>query len=166
MLYISYRGLLKGQNPQAENTPNQIGQAFNAGFACMVDAWRVNDKIYLGSDTPLNEVTAAYLKGNKFWINARNNDMLTWLQAQPANFYPNYFSLPEPVVSYVTTSSNYLWTFAETPINNTSIMVLPEDYDSGLFSTVNVKAYGICSMFIPTVKRMRNDGLSIYGPFY
>lgn len=166
MLYISYRGLLQGQDPQTENTPNQIGKAFNAGFACMVDAWRQNNKIYLGTDGPLNEVSAEYLKGGKFWINARNIDMYTWLQSQPLKFYPNYFYQTEPVVAYVTTSSNYLWTYQETPVNSLSIMVIPEDYDSGLFSTINVRCYGICSMFIPNIKRMRNDGLSIYGPFY
>lgn len=166
MLYISYRGLLQGQDPQVENSPNQIGKAFNAGFSCMVDAWRVDNKLYLGSDQPIYEVTAQYLKGKKFWINARNADMQTWLGTQPSSYYPNYFWLTQPVQNFVTTSSNYLWTFQETPVNTLSIMVLPEDYDSGLFSTINVRCYGICSMFIPTVRRMRNDGLSIYGPFY
>lgn len=166
MLYISYRGLLKGQDPQAENTPEQIGKAFNSGFSCMVDAWRVDNKIYLGSNQPVTEVSAEYLKGTKFWINARNADMQTWLQSQPIKYYPNYFWLTQPVENYVTTSSNYLWTYQETPVNNTSIMVIPEDYDSSLFSTINLKCHGICSTFIPTVKRMRNDGLSIYGPFY
>ena len=211
MLYISFRGLLQGQDPNNENNPNQIGKAFNAGFSVMVDAWRVDNKIYLGSDLPLYEVTAEYLRGNKWWIAARNQAMRSWLGTQPRTYkyYPNWFpftvtgpygtsdntyatgdadpdspnftgpvtpqmdyradNIPNPIyqpVDFYTTSSGKLWTYAQTPYNDTSIMVLPEVYDMGFLSMVNVRAYGICSQFIPQIKRMRNDGLSIYGPFY
>ena len=84
MLYISYRGLFNGEDPSVENTPEQIAKAFGRGLGCMVDAWRVDNKIYLGSNLPLNEVTPVFLKGNKFWINARNNDMYTWLKSHPS----------------------------------------------------------------------------------
>lgn len=166
MLYISYRGLFNGEDPSVENTPEQIAKAFGRGLGCMVDAWRVDNKIYLGSNLPLNEVTPVFLKGNKFWINARNNDMYTWLQSQPSTYYPNYFTVPLPLENYYTVSSGYLWTFQTSPVNNQSIMVLPESYDSGLFSTVNLRCYGVCSSLCPTIKRMRNEGLSIYGQFY
>lgn len=166
MLYISYRGLTNGQDPQAENTPNQIGKAFGQGFSVMVDAWRVDDQIYLGSDQPLTLVTAAYLKGNRFWINARNSDMYTWLQSQNQSNYPNYFVVELPLQPYYTTSSSKLWTFATAPINNNSIMVVPESYDSAMFSTVNLRCFGVCSTLCPVIKRMRNEGLSWYGPFY
>lgn len=166
MLYISYRGLINGEDPSVENTPNQIAKAFGYGFNCMVDAWRVDNIIYLGSNLPLTEVSPTFLKGNKFWINARNDDMYTWLQSQPLASYPNYFTVPLPLQNYYTTSSNYLWTFQDTPISNLSIMAIPESYDSGLFSTVNLRCYGVCSSLCPTIKRMRNEGLSIYGQFY
>lgn len=166
MLYISYRGLFNGEDPQVENTPNQIAKAFGQGFSCMVDAWRVDNIIYLGSNLPLTEVSPTFLKGNRFWINARNNDMLTWLQSQPSTIYPNYFSVPLPLQNYYTTSSGYLWTFQDTPINNSSIMAIPESYDSGLFSTVKLTCYAVCSSLCPYIKRMRNEGLSVYGPMY
>lgn len=166
MLYISYRGLINGQDPQAENTPNQIGKAFGRGFSVMVDAWRVDNIIYLGSNLPLTEVSPNYLKGNRFWINARNSEMYTWLQSQPLANYPNYFQIALPLQSYYTTSNTRLWTFATSPINNNSIMVLPESYDSAMFSTVNLRCFGVCSSLCPYIKRMRNEGLGVYGPFY
>ncbi len=166
MQYISYRGLVNGQDPQAANTPAQIAKAFGFGFACMVDAWRVSNIIYLGSDLPLTEVSPNYLKGKKFYINARNADMYSWLQTQSLTDYPNYFTISLPLQNYYTTSNTTLWTFQTNPVNNNSIMVLPESYDSGLFSTVNLRCFGVCSSLCPTIKRMRNEGLSIYGPFY
>lgn len=167
MLYISYRGLVNGQNEQTENTPNQYGKAFSMGFNVMADVWRVNNKIYLGSNVPTIEVTSEYIRGRSFWLNARNQDMYNWLLTQPSNLYPNFFQVILPLQPSYTTSSGYLWTFAEAPISNTlSIMAIPESYDTGLFSTVNLKAYGVCSTMCPTIKRMRNEGLGVYGAFY
>jgi len=166
MLYISFRGLTNGQDPQTENTPDQIGKAFRQGLAVMVDAWRVDNKIYLGATTPTTEVSANYLKGKKFYIYSHNNDMYTWLQSQNQTDYPNYFIVPLPLQPYYTVSNGKLWTFAEKPINNNSIMAIPESYDSGLFSTVNLRTYGVCSSLCSYIKRMRNEGLSVYGAFY
>jgi len=159
MLLISYRGIYDGQNLEQANTPNQLGSAFNHGFACMVDAWRVDNKLYLGNEQPLTEVSAEYLRGGKFWINARNNDMYTWLQNQPSNLYPNYFVLPVPTPEYVTTSSGYLWTPGTVPINNNSIVFLPEIQDRGLLSTVKLRCYGICSIYLTFIRRTRNEGV-------
>ena len=166
MLYISFRGLINGQDPQTENTPKQIGKAFGMGFSVMVDAWRVDGKIYLGANVPTIEVTPAYLKGRRFYIYAHNTDMYTWLQSQNQTDYPNYFYVQLPLQPSYNVSNGKLWTFAEQPINNNSIMAIPESYDSGLFSTVNLRAFGVCSSLCPTIKRMRNEGLSIYGAFY
>lgn len=159
MLFISYRGIFDGQNFEDENTINQIGTAFNAGYSCMVDVWRVDDKIYLGSQQPLVEVTAGYIQGNRFWLNARNNTMLVWLQSQPQNLYPNYFSVPNPTPAYVTTSSGHQWVFGNVPTNSNSIIVLPEIPDRGLFSTVKLRNYGICSSYLSFIKRWRNEGV-------
>ena len=160
MLYISYRGIYDGQNYEDANTPNQIGKAFNNGFSVMVDAWRVDNKIYLGNDQPLTEVTPVYLQGNRFWINARNADMQDWLSAQSSKLYPNYFwydMLTPP--AYATTSGGQLWTFGTVPVDNSSIVVLPEIDDRGLLSTVKLRCYGVCSTYLTFIKRMRFEGI-------
>jgi hypothetical protein len=165
MIYIAYRGLFEGENPETEDTPDQIGKAFNAGFSVMADVWRVDGKIYLGANQPLIEVTEKYIQGYRFWLNCKNSDMYTWLSSQPAKKYPHYF-VDDFNQSYVTTSDGYLWTYQTTPINNSSIMVLPEIEDRGLLSTVHLRCYGVCTVFAPFIKRMRNEGGSPYGYFY
>lgn len=161
MLYISYRGIFDGQNYEHANTPNQIGRAFNAGFSVMVDVWRVDNKLYLGNDAPTTEVSADYLKGNRFWINARNVDMQTWIAAQPhtSKFYPNYFWFANATESTPTTAyGGQIITPGTVPISNLSIIFLPEIQDRGMFSTVKLKCYGICSTYLTFIKRMRNEG--------
>jgi len=160
MIFISYQGIYDGQNFESANTPDQIGKAFNNGFSCMVDVWRVDNKLYLGTNQPLTEVSERFLQGPRFYINARNSDMLTWLQNQPIKLYPNYFSFPTLSENTPVTASNgYIITPGTVPINNNSIIYLPEISDRGLFSTVKLKCAGICSVYLTFIKRMRNEGV-------
>jgi hypothetical protein len=159
MIYISYQGIYDSQNFEDANTPKQIGKAFNAGYSCMVDAWRVDGQLYLGSDAPTTPVTEKYLQGVRFWINARNTDMQTWISDQPSRLYPNYFWFPNDTESTpVTTSSGKLITPGTVAINNTSIIFLPEIDDRSMFSTIHLKCYGVCSTYLTLIKRMRNEG--------
>ena len=160
MIYISYQGIYDGTNYEYANTPNQIGKAFGFGASVMVDVWRVDGKLYLGTDQPLIEVTEKYLQGNRWYINARNNDLITWLGTQPAKLYPNwfYFTTPTPPPAYVTASNGKLITPGTVPINNNSIIFLPELEDKGLFSTVNLKCFGVCSTYLNLIRRMRTEG--------
>jgi hypothetical protein len=159
MLYISYQGIFDSQNFEDANTPKQIGKAFNAGYSCMVDAWRVNGQLYLGSYQPTTPVTDKYLQGVRFWINARNTEMQDWIVTQPSKLYPNYFWFPNDTESSpVTTSSGKLITPGTVAINNTSVVFLPEITDRGLLSTIHLKCYGVCSTYLTLIKRMRNEG--------
>ena len=159
MLYIAYQGIFDGTNFQDAGTPKQIGRAFNAGFSCMVDVWRVGGILYLGTDQPLTEVTPKYLEGGRFWLNVRNTEMQTWVTAQPIKSYPNYFWFPTATESTpVTTSSGKLITPGTVAINNTSVVFLPEIQDRGMLSTVHLKCYGICSTYLSFIKRIRNEG--------
>jgi hypothetical protein len=87
--------------------------------------------------------------------------MQDWISAQPSNLYPNYFwfvaSNPPP--SYVTASNGKLITPGTVPINNNSVIYLPEISDMSLFSTVKLKCYGVCSTYLTFIKRMRNEGV-------
>lgn len=161
MLYISYRGVYDGTNYEDANTPNQIGKAFNAGYSCMVDVWRVDNTLYLGSDQPLIQVTEKYLQGKRFWINARNTDMQTWITAQSSTLYPNYFwfNTPNPPPAYVTASNGKLITPGTVPINNNSVIYLPEVSDRSFLTTVHLRCYGVCSTNLSFIKRIRNEGV-------
>jgi len=161
MLYISYQGIYDGQNYEDANTPKQINKALGKGFSCLIYVWRVDGKLYVGTEQPVIEVTEKYIQGPRFWINAVNTDMQTWIATQPSKLYPNYFhfdaSTPPP--PYATASNGKLITPGTVPINSNSVMFLPEINDRSLYSMVKVKSYGICSGFLTFIKRTRNEGI-------
>jgi hypothetical protein len=159
MLYISYLGVFDGQNFEQANTPNQIGSAFNAGFSVMVNAWRINNKLCVGTENNPIEVTDEYLQGPYTFINVQNVALQNWIVTQPSDRYPNYFWFPtDNENTNVTTSGGQLITPGSTPVNNTSIVYLPEITDRGLFSTVKYRCYGVISNYLTFIKRMRNEG--------
>ena len=161
MFYISYQGIYDGSNYEDANTPSQISKAQQKGFSCLIDVWRINNKLYVGNNQPTIEVTEKYIQGNRFWINAVNTDMQTWIATQSSTLYPNYFhfdaSTPPP--PYATASNGKLITPGTVPINTSSVMFLPEINDRSLYTMVKVKSFGICSGFLTLIKRMRNEGI-------
>jgi len=161
MLYISYQGIYDGQDYESANTPKQINKALGKGYSCLIDVWRVDNKLYVGNGQPLIEVTEKYIQGPRFWINAVNTDMQDWIATQPSKLYPNYFNFeaPTPPPPYATASNGKLITPGTVPINSNSVMFLPEINDRSLYTMVKVKSYGICSGFLTYIKRMRNEGI-------
>ena len=157
MLYISYQGIFDGKNYEDANTPDQIGRSFNNGFSCMVDVWRIDTTLYVGPEAEPIPVTDKYLQGNRFWIKCGNQETYDWFTTQSLRQYPNYFYQPNSMAN-VSTSSNRLWTPGTVPVNDTSIIVLPEIQDRGLLSTVHLRCYGVCSTYLTFIKRMRNEG--------
>ena len=130
MLYISYQGIYDGNDYQDANTPKQINKALGKGYSCLVDVWRINNKLYLGNGQPVPqfEVSADYIKGPRFWINAKNEDMQTWISEQSLTVYPNYFwfDAPTPPPPYATASNGKLITPGTVPINTNSVMFLDD----------------------------------------
>jgi len=160
MLLISYRGIYDGQNFEDANTPDQIGKAFDHGFSVMADVWRVDNQIYLGNEEPLTPVTPEYLRGNRFWLNCRNDDVYNWVAAQPRKLYPNYFQFATDTESSPTdTSGGQTIVPGTVAISNSSIIFLPELTDRGLLSTVKLRCYGVCSVYLTFIRRMRNEGV-------
>ena len=157
MLYISYQGIFDGKNYEDANTPDQIGRSFNNGFSCMVDVWRIDTTLYVGPEAEPIPVTDKYLQGNRFWIKCANQETYDWFTTQSLIQYPNYFYQPNSMAN-VSTSSNKLWTPGTVPVNDTSIIVVPEIQDRGLLSTVHLRCYGVCSTYLTFIKRMRNEG--------
>jgi hypothetical protein len=161
MLYISYQGIYDGQNYEDANTPKQINKALGKGFSCLIDVWRIDNKLYVGTEQPVIEVTEKYIQGPRFWINAVNEDMQTWIATQSSTLYPNYFNFAAstPPPPYATASNGKLITPGTVPINTSSVMFLPEINDRSLYTMVKVKSFGICSGFLTLIKRMRNEGI-------
>lgn len=160
MLIISYQGIYDGQNFEDANTPDQIGKAFNNGFSVMADVWRFDDKLYLGTENDLIEVTDRYLQGIRFWLNCQNQAAYDYLFAQPRNLYPNVFifSNVDTESSPTTSTGGQTIVPGNVPIDNNSIVYLPEIVDRGLLSTVKLRCYGICSNYCTFIRRTRNEG--------
>lgn len=160
MIYISYLGIFDGKNYEDANTPNQIGTALNAGYTCMVNVWRSDNKLYVGTENNQIEVSEVSLQGPRYIINAMNSEMQTWLPTQYYELYPNYFWFPNILENTpVTTSGGQLITPGSVAINNTSIIFLPENTDRGLLSTVKLRCYGVISTYLSFIRRMRNEGV-------
>ena len=161
MLIISYQGIYDGQNFEDANTPDQIGKAFNNGFSVMADVWRFDNKLYLGTENKLVEVTDRYLQGIRFWLNCQNQDAYDYLMSFPSRTYPNVFIFSNVDTESTPTTSRGGQTIVpgNVPIDNNSIVFLPEGPDKGLLSTVKLRCYGICSNYCTFIRRTRTEGL-------
>jgi len=160
MLLISYQGIYDGQNFESANTPDQLGKAFNHGFSVMVDVWRLNGVLCIGTEFHPIEVTDKYLQGNRVWLNCQNDDAYDYLVAQPRKLYPNVFKFSDVYTESTPTTSTGGQTIVpgNVPIDNNSIVFLPEGPDRGLLSTVKLRCYGICSNYCTFIRRTRTEG--------
>ena len=160
MLIISYQGIYNGQNFESANTPNQFRDSFNNGFSAMADVWRFNGVLCVGTENDPIEVTDKYLQGVKWWLNCQNQDAYDYLFSQPRNLYPNVFIFSNVATESTPTTSTSGKTIVpgNVPINNSSIVYLPEIVDRGLLSTVKLRCFGITSVYCTFIRRMRNEG--------
>jgi hypothetical protein len=126
----------------------------------MADVWRINDVLCVGTENDPIEVTNQYLQGVKWWLNCQNQDAYDYLLAQPRKLYPNVFifgNVATEASPTVTTSGKTIVP-GNVPIDNNSIVYLPEIVDRGMFSTVKLRCFGITSVYCTFIKRMRNEG--------
>jgi hypothetical protein len=161
MIYIAYQGIYNGTNFQDANTPPQFRDSFNNGFSAMADVWRINDILCVGTENDPIEVTDKYLQGVKWWLNCQNQAAYDYLFAQPRKLYPNVFIFSNVATEATPTTSTGGQTIVpgNVPINNNSIVYIPEIVDKGLLSTVKLRCYGICSNYCTFIKRMRFEGI-------
>jgi hypothetical protein len=160
MLYISYQGIYDGTNFEHAGTPDQIGKSFNHGYSALVNVWRIDGQIFLGVYQPITHVSEKFIQGPRFWLNCMNEEMQQWIVTQPPKLYPNYFWFPNAQENTnATTSGGQIITPGTVPVNNSSIIFLPEIQDRGMYTTVKLRCYGICSNYASFSKRMRNEGV-------
>ena len=138
MHLISHRGNISGPYPKNENTFQYIETALSEGYEVEIDVWSLNDKLYLGHDEPLYEVLIDYLENERLWCHCKNIDALNQLINRKTNcfFHQNDDA--------TLTSKNFIWTYPERQLFQSSICVLPE---SGYIGNLEDCA-GICSDYI------------------
>ena len=58
MILISHRGNVDGIYPEMENNPIYINKALNSGYDVEIDVWCIDNRWYLGHDSPQYEITS------------------------------------------------------------------------------------------------------------
>lgn len=161
MILIAYQGIYDGQNFEDANTPNQIGKAFDHGYSVMADVWRIDGVLCVGTENNPVPVTDKYLQGNRFWLNCQNQDAYDYLLTFASKLYPNVFIFSNVDTESTPTTSRGGQTIVpgNVPIDNNSIVFLPEGPDRGLLSTVKLRCYGACSVYCTFIRRMRTEGM-------
>jgi hypothetical protein len=149
MIKIAHRGLFEGQsnNRDLENKPEQIELALAKGFDAEVDLQVINNKLFLGHDTPDYEINESFLLKRRLWIHAKNADSLRYLATKLPNL--NYFAhANDPVV---ITTHGWLWYHCyhlKDMKRGRAIAVMPEYTISGVNSFKTLDCDGICSDYV------------------
>jgi len=89
MIVISHRGNLNGPDPLLENKIETIESVINLGFDCEIDLWYIQDRFFLGHDSPETEVNFGWLIDlqNKLWVHCKNLDCIEKLTGTELNFF-------------------------------------------------------------------------------
>jgi hypothetical protein len=147
MILISHRGNINGPIPEAENRPDYILAALQAGYDVEIDVWFENGKFMLGHDKPQYEFPFELLDKNypKLWVHCKNMDALSVLNnLDPNGNKVNYFMHESDLG--VLTSKGYIWS---TNLFNRGILVMPELFDKQPIEST----LGICSDYIQNYKK-------------
>jgi hypothetical protein len=145
-MLISHRGNLVGPNPERENSQSYIQEALDKGFDVEIDVWVIENKIYLGHDTPQYNIEEIWLQlhNKHLWIHCKNINAVNYFSSKLKLF--NYFWHETDTITL--TSLNYIWAYpGKQPIKN-SIAVMPEINNDNINECI-----GICSDYIQNYKK-------------
>jgi hypothetical protein len=118
MLIISHRGNIEGKDPKKENNPEHIYTLLTNNINCEIDVWYINNEWYLGHDTPDNIVSEKFLQLDGLWCHCKNLPALVKIQELKTKHF--FWHQKD---SYTLTSSGYIWTYPDTPVDTNCIIV-------------------------------------------
>lgn len=152
MKLISHRGNVSGSNPERENSPDYIMEAYALGYDIEIDLWSTNTEIFLGHDEPQYKVDYDFIRAisDKLWIHCKNLEALYCCEFLIKDV--NYFWHQSD--DFALTSKNIIWTYPGKPLTPNSVLVMPE-IDN--FSDVGPDIYGICTDDVISVEEMLDD---------
>jgi len=156
---ISHRANLDGPNPNTENTLDSIQKCIELEIDMELDIWYVNNKFYLGHDSPCIEFNPFIFdfKKSNVWFHCKTIETLDklftntfWYRQNYANQYTFFYHNTDAVT---LTSALEFWTYPGEKLCHRSIAVMP-DYTSHeyqgkvckLLSTNEIK--GICTDYV------------------
>tara|TARA_X000000950_G_scaffold273856_1_gene358158 strand:+ start:135 stop:572 length:438 start_codon:yes stop_codon:yes gene_type:complete len=145
MIFISHRGNVDKINVKEENKPTYILNALNKNFDVEVDIWFIENKFYLGHDTPTYKVDMKFINTKRIWFHAKN------IEAFYELLKLNIVCFWHENDDVTLTSNGYIWTYPGKQLTSNSICVLPEVNNIKIFNCA-----GICSDFIINYAKAQN----------
>ena len=145
MILIAHRGNINGKFESWENEPSYIDKTITNGYDVEIDAWYIDNQLYLGHDNPQYKIDFRWMRYrlSKLWIHCKNIEAVIFFSECEYDF--NYFWHENDTITL--TSTKKIWAFpGKQPIKN-SIAVMPE-----LFKDDISKCLGICSDYISNYK--------------
>ena len=149
MKLISHRGNMIGPNLSRENSPSYIDTAISAGYDVEVDINYLDNKFFLGHDTPDYEISEIWMekRKHKIWFHCKNLDAASRLCELQKNYETPYMFFCHTSDNFVLTSTNHIWVHnLELNLNDKCIIPLLSDTD--LIFTTTKKIYAICTDYI------------------
>ena len=124
MKYISHRGNISRKNSKEQNAIPYITMALNFGYDVQIDIWCIQDKIFLGHDTPSIEVDYGFISDNKqkLWVHCKNIEALHYFitKSEIRCFFHNNDDA-------VLTSNGFIWTYPGKTLTEISIAINESD---------------------------------------
>tara|TARA_R110000803_G_C11976809_1_gene320244 strand:- start:1330 stop:1812 length:483 start_codon:yes stop_codon:yes gene_type:complete len=146
MKLISHRGNIVGPNPTRENTPSYIDTSISAGYDVEVDVNydHINEKFYLGHDTPDYEITEKWMskRREKIWFHCKNLEAASRL-----GMIGDYKFFCHTTDGYVLTSTGHVWVHdLEMNLDTQCIIPLLSDMDIKKYN--GDIPYAVCTDYI------------------
>ena len=143
MILISHRGNTNGPKPELENNPKYIKESLTNGFHVEVDVWKLEDKLYLGHDSPEYLVDLKFLDNNMLWCHCKNIEALEFLLNKDVRCF--FHDSDDTTLTH----DGYMWTYPGKLLTKRSICVMPEK------DNWNIPEYvaGVCSDYIELLKK-------------
>lgn len=137
MKVISHRGNLSGPS-NLENNPNHILNCLSKNIECEIDVWNIDDKFYLGHDSPQYFIDSGFLELEGLWCHCKNLKALNNLIKKNINCFWHQND------DFTLTSKGFIWTFPHKEVGENSVIV-----DTSLnWKDKNYNCYGICTDYL------------------
>jgi len=151
MIYIAHRGNIDQVIPSLENKPSYIDGAIVVGYDVEIDVRLIDNKLFLGHDTPDYEISLDWLltRKDRLWVHTKNFAALSYLiDKDIRTFYHQKEN------HTIINNCNLIWSHDLSEADSKSIIPLisMEDIARG---PVRQDVYGICSDFVKLIKDTR-----------
>lgn len=149
MIIISHRGNITGPVPSRENSPSYIDCAILNGYEVEVDVNYINEKFYLGHDTPDIEISETWIRKRKekLWLHCKNLQASLKLIEMQKIYNETYKFFCHTSDSFVLTSTNHVWVHdLSLPLDKQTIIPLLKEDEIRRYN--NKIVHAVCTDYV------------------